>query len=391
MAISVLNPIIKALNTILSYLIAIAKAFKAVFFGGNSMAKAAAGAAKGAASLADSSKSASVSVGGIATGLGEANKQATKLKKTIAGFDELEILNGKEEDGGGSGIGDIGGGGFDVDSYFDPTDFEMPDLTQFQSEVEGVLRTLKDFVQFVLGPISAAAKALYNYIYPADENGNRSWDWKKILNVALLGVVVGSILKSIGSLASELWPILIETIKKKAPEGGIIKAIIDSVGAGITNLGSFLAKALVGILNNPLKALKNFGAAILKFLTKPLNTVGGIVKSFGLFMKKAFDVVKLFFTSLNPVGLALAALAAGFIWCWTTSEEFRKKVTDLWNVAVKPFVDGLIEAVKNLWNNHLKPLWDSLVQFFQAIWGLIKTLAGILLNIWNDLLAPIFA
>lgn len=94
---------------------------------------------------------------------------------------------------------------------------------------------------------------------------------------------------------------------------------------------------------------------------------------------------------LNPVTAAIAALAAGFIWCWNTSEDFRKAVIDLWNSACKPFVDNLINAVQTMWRDHLKPLWDSLVEMFAAIWGLIQQLGGIIYELWDKFIAPVLA
>ena len=91
--ISVLTPILSILNQILASLIAIANSFSKIF-GGSGIAKASSTIA-----------GASANVGGMADNFEDANSKAKKLKKTIAGFDELEVLNGNNSSGADIGAG----------------------------------------------------------------------------------------------------------------------------------------------------------------------------------------------------------------------------------------------------------------------------------------------
>jgi len=170
---AVLLPIVKWLNTILAYLTAIIRAFKAVFgIGGSSASKA-----------EKSVKSLSGSIGDVSAGLGDANQKGKELKKTLAGFDELEILNGPNDDSGGSGAGDITipGGGFDVGEYFDPDDWDVPDLTEFQKKMEELFQSWKD-----------GWEKLTEALTKNTETMERVLDWKKILGLgALAGILAG--------------------------------------------------------------------------------------------------------------------------------------------------------------------------------------------------------
>ena len=64
-------------------------------------------------------------VGGTGKGLGKATKEAKKLKKQLAGFDELNIIQTKAPEtpsaggagGGGGGLGDLGEFDFDLEGY----------------------------------------------------------------------------------------------------------------------------------------------------------------------------------------------------------------------------------------------------------------------------------
>ena len=92
---------VKALNQMLASLISIGNAITKVFGG------------KTTNNMATTIKDSAGSAGDLDAGLGDANESAKKLSRTIAGFDELNVLNPKEEekkpDSGNTGS-DIGAG-----------------------------------------------------------------------------------------------------------------------------------------------------------------------------------------------------------------------------------------------------------------------------------------
>ena len=92
--IKVLTPVVKALNELLGNLINVANAI-AVTFGGS-------GIQESTASVSSSIGDINSSIGDTENGLNNANTSAKKLAKTIAGFDELNILSTSS---GGSGAG----------------------------------------------------------------------------------------------------------------------------------------------------------------------------------------------------------------------------------------------------------------------------------------------
>lgn len=134
--IGILTPVVAILNKILKLAISVVNAIAKIFGGkgisGISSGLGDAGAAAGG--LADN-------IGNVGDGLGGANKAAKKFKATIAGFDELEVLNSQPTSGGGGGGGSGGGGGGggtgadDLDSYFELYD------------EEGLLNNFEDFFQ----------------------------------------------------------------------------------------------------------------------------------------------------------------------------------------------------------------------------------------------------
>ena len=139
--IAALTPIVKALNKLLSYLIAIGNAIASLFGG-----KKITGVSKGLDSAAGSAGNLDDNLGGAGGKLDEDNKKAEKLAKTLASFDELDILtsNDKDEDSGGSGDDSGGGGG--------GGSFEIPDFStdEAASELIPNIQKLLDEVQKIL-------------------------------------------------------------------------------------------------------------------------------------------------------------------------------------------------------------------------------------------------
>ena len=138
--IAALTPIIKALNKLLSYLIALGNAIASLFGG-----KKITGISKGLDSAAGSAGNLNDNLGGAGGKLDEDNKKAEKLAKTLASFDELDILasNDKDKDSGGGSGGDSGGGG---------GSFEIPDFStdEAASELIPNIQKLLDEVQKIL-------------------------------------------------------------------------------------------------------------------------------------------------------------------------------------------------------------------------------------------------
>ena len=123
--IKILTPMVKALNQMLASLISIGNAIVKVFGG------------KTTNNMATTIKDSASSAGDLDAGLGDANESAKKLSRTIAGFDELNVLNPKEEekkpDSGNTGS-DIGAGNI--------ADFKVD-----ETQTEGVKTRLEQFVK----------------------------------------------------------------------------------------------------------------------------------------------------------------------------------------------------------------------------------------------------
>lgn len=217
--IAALTPVVKALNKLLSYLIAIGNAIASLFGG-----KKITGVSKGLDSAAGSAGNLDDNLGGAGGKLDEDNKKAEKLAKTLASFDELELLNSNDKnDSGGSGDDSGGGGG---------GSFEIPDFStdEAASELVPNIQKLLDEVQKILDKWKPLIPKLeFNF-----DKEQAIADLKRIgLNLA--NIVAG-------------WGTLAFTISIKIAEDldiGRLTQDIISLTASITDLVSNMTDALV--------------------------------------------------------------------------------------------------------------------------------------------------
>lgn len=160
--IAVLTPVVKALNVFIGKLIQAANVFKsfvsAIFGSGKTKETA-----NNIGAVSTSLGGASTGAGNTAKNLGKANDKAKELKKTLMGFDELNVLNtsDKSTSGSGGGIADGGANSGDIPDFGDmPTEstftanFELladwdkikAQLGRIKDNVVDTLKTWKDFV-----------------------------------------------------------------------------------------------------------------------------------------------------------------------------------------------------------------------------------------------------
>lgn len=143
--IAALTPIVKALNKLLSYLIAIGNAIASLFGG-----KKITGVSKGLDSAAGSAGNLDDNLGGAGGKLDEDNKKAEKLAKTLASFDELDILasNDKDDDSSGGSGDNTGGGSFEIPDFStDEAASELiPNIQKLLDEVQKILDKWKPLI-----------------------------------------------------------------------------------------------------------------------------------------------------------------------------------------------------------------------------------------------------
>ena len=113
----------------------------------------------------------------IATGIGNANKQAKELKKTITGIDQVFTINDikNEPSSGGAGSGGIGGIGGGMDGYDWLSDLaqsaNVEYLKNIQEKAEGIAEAIQKWFPWVV----TAAAVFKGYQFSKKFIDNLKW------------------------------------------------------------------------------------------------------------------------------------------------------------------------------------------------------------------------
>ena len=281
--IQVLTPIVQVLNKLLSYLIAIGNAIAKLFGGGKitSISNTLGNASGSAGDLNDN-------IGDASGSLEDANNNAKKLQKTIASFDELNVLNSKDtssSSGSGGTGGGISGG------------LEIPDYTTQVEEGSLKLGKLGETLANLGQSFARLAKSLVNVLIPAFEAF-----YKNALEKAIkaIGDLINKMLKFFGGELDK-WSDWLTKNKDQivifATNLGRIVEPLSLIVAEILRVAwDALATALTLIGN----AVRAIGDAIINMDLKDISTILSILLAITS-IKAGVEVGKMFRSMNNDI------------------------------------------------------------------------------------------
>lgn len=179
--------------------------------------------------------------------------------------------------------------------------------------------------------------------------------------------------------------------------GGTVDVIKEALKWLIDNI-----PAVTGVLDSLSPAIIAIGVAFAtwKFLNTVQKVAGLLQINFlnAIFnVSKAWNLLSAAFTA-NPFGIiitAIAALVAGFLYLWNTSEDFRNFWIGLWDTiktAAGTVVDGVVtfftetipQAISSFGQNLIDFATTTVPQFIQSVIDWFMQLPG---QIWSWLLA----
>ena len=282
--IQVLTPIVQVLNKLLSYLIAIGNAIAKLFGGGKitSISNTLGNASGSAGDLNDN-------IGDASGSLEDANNNAKKLQKTIASFDELNVLNSKDTSSSSSGSGGTSGG--------ISGGLEIPDYTTQVEEGSLKLGKLGETLVSLAQSFGRLAKSLGDVLIPAFEAF-----YKTALEPAIkaIGNLINEMLKFLGGELDK-WSDWLTKNKDQivifATNLGRIVEPLSLIVAEILRVAwDALATALTLIGN----AVRAIGDAIINMDLKDLSTVLSILLAITS-IKAGVEVSKMFRSMNNDI------------------------------------------------------------------------------------------
>lgn len=217
----------------------------------------------------------------------------------------------------------------------------------------------------------------------------------------ILGAIGKGIIESkeeIQYIASEAVWFMVTALRDNAPsiiEGGI--ALLEAlVGAIMDNLplilstGAEIVGELIKGISGSMPALIVAVGAIVPHISKIIDVVDGIGKAvtdvIGV-VKKVGSAVKGLFSILaaNPIALvvaAVAALAAGFIYLWNTSEDFRNFWIGLWE-GLKSIVSNAVDAIVGFFTNLADGIGNALSGVAEFIGGIFSSAWELVQGAWS--------
>lgn len=320
--IAVILPLVKALNALLSFIISIGRAIGSLFGKKTGMVKTISDANTITGGLAGKADS-------VSDGFEKANQSAKKLQRTIAAFDELNVLNPKDQ-GSSSGT-DLSGGGFDLGIPEYDYDAELGKANSFFDKLEQAV--VKFFNKIKNSPfgqwlsatiklIGQTFKNIYNTILkPIIENIGNSFSnlWNEHLKPFFgeLGELLGNIgiillaqldmflifinflVDTFGPVISDIFNIVWNTIMEVV--GNIID-IVKDVMSIFNGLIEFLANIFTGQWEDALNNLVDIGKDAFRLLVDvirvPVNIIIGILNT----IARAFvEVVNWIVRAINKI------------------------------------------------------------------------------------------
>ena len=335
--ITLLTPLVKMLNWLISKLQVAAAYFKGFVEAITGVKAETSSASSGMVDIADS-----------ATEAGEATvAAANKASKALAGFDKLNVLSSSEGDSGSGGSGGSGGVSFDM-SAMSGLDTALP-----EPDTSGV--------EAVVGKVKGVFGNLKSYITNSFAPSIKSWGKA----FSSLKQPIGDAFNSVMSSTKNLWD------NTLAPFAGYL--LEDYVPSIANTFSETFAPIFSDVMTFAVDQFaKDFEFACLQ--TERL--VNDIVQP-------ALELFKDVFTGMcsgikdewDRSGQTLLKKFGEF------RDSFKQIWDNLYKNIIKPVWDAIVGGLDSLWQNHLKPLWDAFVTF-------ISKLGEAIMTIWNNFLAP---
>lgn len=324
--ISALTPVIQVINDIIAHLQVAADAFKnfmeAIF--GNSSESSAIGSMAGASDI-------------IAGNMGDTATSAAKVKKSLAGFDKLNILSSPKDTSESSNAANIPNVGS-----------KAPDKSD--------------------------SKETNKYVGLIDDIKKKLIEITKITGLDTMWDKFKSGAQSVKNGTLNVFDNLKTGINNAKPKLEKFKnSLINTFTSG-SNTVTLIWGGMVNTLGTKWEewTLEN-GPKIEEFFTNTSNTIADI----GTLISDAWGDI---FTSLSNWWEADGLRIFGGI--NDAIGDVGKWLLDLWNDFILPVVNSITDIAKRLWDNHLKPLWDDILEFFTSV-------GDFLLMLWNKRVKPV--
>ena len=383
--ISVLKPIVKALNTMLASLISIVNSMSKAF-GGK-------GIEKTASTVSSSVEDMNSQVDDTAGGFDQANKEAKKLERTLAGFDELNVLDAPSDTDTTGNQTELDGSAFGISDIVETDEQESP-ATKLQQDLDKCAQVLDAWSQKITDKINEWKEKLPKLDISIDTDlladnllnvGNAFIDcFGNILGYAIqFGVDLANSI-DFDAVITNLSDAMVSLLSIIETIGTTIFSLLDKIQQDL-NLG-YLIELITGVV----ASLMNLIDTIMNILAPAIETfydiaLSPIVEWIGekladalLFIKDLIDDWSKWFEENGPL-----------------IQEFIKNLAELVNKAwqiVEPILNFLWELVKTAIggiSELLQDLFTFILEHQDVIFGVLNTALDVVGFVFNGILSII--
>lgn len=358
---------------------------------------------------AENTKAVSDNVGGIGDGLDNASKKAKKLKQSLAGFDEMNVLqdnSADSESGGGGGAtgADIG---FNLDEYNAHLDWADSKTGELVKKIQDAFSKLGEGINW--SKLKKAFLGVYDAVKPIASKiwDGLKWGWDNILVPlakwsindvlpAFLNLVRGAlellspVLSVVGDAFMYLWDNLLKPLATWT--GGVVVDVLNNVGTALSNIGAWIETNRGNLDTAPFDALMGTVSSYGSWLLEWWDMLGSTIST---------NISKTWENISGNAGIAVSNMIDTWTMFWTDIQGG----IDTWG---QPFIEGVRGVFNSLWKDVVDPIcqqltqvWADWTQIIKDLWDehggalvnnvgeFITNIVGLFQSLWDKILAPI--
>lgn len=366
----------------------------------------------GISDVATSAGNASDAVGNIGD---SASKSAKQIKRSLAGFDEINKLDDNSDSSSGSGSGSGGGSGgtSGATDSLDVTTTIQEDTSAFNGLIERVKELAGIFKEgFDVSFGDTNFDGILNHLQGIKNSLIEIWTDPKVISSAqnwvettmyALGQVTGGVARIGVNIAENFVGSIDKYLSQNTDRiKNFICNMFNISSEEIALTGNF-AQAL-GEISDVFKSdtSKQIGADFIAMFTNPIMSIMEVLAKFGkdikgiLFQPIIDNVDKIkqaFENTQKAVQTVTGTLANAFTYVgdkWnevyntyispfmeslkTGISDTFSKFLDVYNQYIVPFINNIATSFATLWTEHLQPLVDKVGEFIGSIISAIQTL-----------------
>lgn len=353
--------------------------------------------------------------------ISDTTKAAQKLKKALAGFDQLNILSASEDDISENGSESGNSIATTVTPEIDASSVEK----SFEKSLDGMTSKLQsllkdcgfdDFLSKLQQGVSevdftsitdnfnAAAESLQP-IAKAAVKGT-----KKVFksSMKLMGSVAGGTVKVVGKSVQTVSGGIAKWLgKDKEKIAGYIDTVSANIASGLDNVSLFvdtvtttagesidrMRPTMENAIANMLSGITTFAGSMNVIFSGAFNIATGVIAQWATDNEGKIGT---FFDNIQGIGAdCMNAIGTVFQDVGDTMIDWWENGgAELWENICKAFTDVQTIFI-DVFNNYVMPIWDSVKKAFESAWKdclspIFGKLIAVITKLWNEIIYPLW-